>query len=78
MINLTDNAKEHLDSYLQQVRGCLKDCSSVDADEVEQNIKEHIDCELQDSSEPISYDVLDDVLNKLGSPQRLLMLWLSP
>ncbi len=23
MINLTDNAKEHLDNYLQQVRTCL-------------------------------------------------------
>jgi hypothetical protein len=70
MINLTDNAKEHLDSYLQQVRTCLKVCSSIDADEVEQNIKEHIESELQDSSEPISYDVLDAVLKKLGSPQQ--------
>ena len=70
MNNLTDNAKEHLDNYLQQVRACLKVCSSIDADEVEQNIKEHIESELQDSSEPISYDSLDDVLKKLGSPEQ--------
>ncbi len=70
MINLTDNAKEHLNDYLQQVRTCLKVCSSIDADEVEQNIKEHIESELQDSSEPISYDALDAVLKKLGSPQQ--------
>lgn len=70
MINLTDNAKTHLNNYLQQVRTCLKDCSSIDADEVEQNIKEHIEGELQDSSEPISYDALDAVLKRLGSPQQ--------
>ncbi|MFC1738797.1 hypothetical protein ACFL1G_07110, partial [Planctomycetota bacterium] len=72
MINLTDNAKKHLDDYLHQVRTCLKGCSSVDADEVEQNIKDHIESELQDSSEPISFDALDDVLKKLGSPQQWL------
>ncbi len=70
MINLTDNARTHLNNYLQQARTCLKDCSSIDADEVEQNIKEHIEGELQDSSEPISYDALDAVLKKLGSPQQ--------
>lgn len=72
MINLADNAKKHLDNYLQQVRACLKDCSTVDADEVEQNIKEHIESELQDSSEPVSLDALDDILKRLGSPQQWL------
>ena len=72
MINLTDNAKKHLDNYLQQVRTCLKDCPTVDADEVEQNIKEHIESELQDSSEPVSLDALDDILKRLGSPQQWL------
>ena len=62
MINLTDNAKKHLDNYLQQVRTCLKDCPTVDADEVEQNIKEHIESELQGSLEPVSFDALDDIL----------------
>ena len=72
MINLTDNAKKHLDNYLQQVRTCLKDCPTVDADEVEQNIKEHIESELQGSTEPVSFDTLDDVLKRLGSPQQWL------
>ncbi len=72
MINLTDNAKKHLDNYLQQVRTCLKDCPTVDADEVEQNIKEHIESELQSSTEPVSLDTLDDVLKRLGSPQQWL------
>ena len=70
MINLTDNAEKHLNDYLQQVRTCLKVCLSVDAGEVEQNIKEHIESELQGSSEPISYDALDAVLKKLGSPEQ--------
>ncbi|MHC4791011.1 MAG: hypothetical protein ACYS8Y_06185 [Planctomycetota bacterium] len=72
MINLTDNAKKHLDNYLQQVQTCLKDCPTVDADEVEQNIKEHIESELQGLIEPASFDALDDILKKLGSPQQWL------
>ncbi len=64
--------KKHLDNYLQQVRICLQDCLTVDADEVEQNIKEHIESELQDSSEPVSFDTLDDILKRLGSPQQWL------
>lgn len=68
MTNLSDSAKKCLDNYLQQVRACLKNCKTVDADEVEQNIKEHIESELQDSVEPISYHQLNDVLEKLGSP----------
>jgi len=72
MINLPDNARKHLDNYLQQVRTCLKDCPTVDADEVEQNIKEHIESELQDSSEPVSFAALDDILKRLGSPQQWL------
>jgi hypothetical protein len=72
MINLTDGAKKYLDNYLQQVRNCLKDCPTVDADEVEQNIKEHIENELQSLPEPISFDSLNDILKKLGSPQQWL------
>lgn len=72
MNNLTDNAKRHLDNYLQQVRTCLKDCPAVDADEVEQNIKEHIESELQSSTKPVSFDTLDDILKRLGSPRQWL------
>lgn len=70
MMTLNDDARKHLDNYLNQVRICLKGCSTVDADDVEQGIKEHIESELQDSSETISYDALDAVLKKLGSPQQ--------
>jgi hypothetical protein len=70
MINLTDNAKRHLDSYLQQVRTCLKDCSTVDVNEVEQNIKEHIENEFQGVTKPVSFDDLEAILKKLGSPEQ--------
>lgn len=70
MITFNDDAKKLVDNYLHQVRSCLNSCTTVDADEVEQNIKEHIENELQDSSEPISYDELNIVLKKLGSPQQ--------
>jgi hypothetical protein len=70
MINLDDNAKKSLDLYLQQVKSCLKDCSTVDAYEVEQSIIEHVESEFQGSSENISCDQLNTVLKKLGSPQQ--------
>ncbi len=55
---------------MQQVRTYLKVCSTVDAEEIEQNVREHIESEFQDVSEPVSYDALDEVLKKLGSPQQ--------
>jgi hypothetical protein len=42
----------------------------VDAEEVEQNITEHIENELEGAAEPVSRDVLDAVLKKLGKPQQ--------
>ncbi|MBN1437445.1 MAG: hypothetical protein JW936_10255 [Sedimentisphaerales bacterium] len=72
MINLTDAAKEHLEDYLRQVRMFLQG-GSVDKDEIEQNIREHIESELQEASEPVSYEALDAVLKKLGAPEQ----WIS-
>lgn len=68
MINFNDDAKKQMDKYLREVRTCLRDCLSVDADEVEQNIVEHIENEFQGETEPVSYNQLDSVLKKLGSP----------
>jgi hypothetical protein len=70
MIELNERAQKHLDQYLQQIRTCLKDCPAVDADEVEQNVKEHIENELNEVSEPVTFDDLDAVLKKLGSPEK--------
>jgi hypothetical protein len=68
MITLTEDAKKRLDDYLGQVRACLRGCSTIDADEIEQNIIDHIDNELAGAAEPVALDDLDPVLEKLGSP----------
>ncbi len=70
MITLSKSAKKSLEDYLRQARAYLRGSKSVDANEVEQNIAEHIENELEGAAEPVSRDVLDAVLKKLGSPQQ--------
>ena len=70
MITLSENAERSLQDYLRQARAYLRRSKSVDADEVEQNITEHIENELEGAAEPVSRDVLDAVLKKLGKPQQ--------
>ena len=68
MISLSENAKNRFDDYLKEVRDSLRDCTTVDADEIEQNIIAHIQNELSGAAEPVALDDLDRVLKKLGSP----------
>lgn len=70
MITLSESAKKSLEDYLRQARAYLRGSKSLDANEVEQNIAEHIENELEGAAEPVSCDVLDAVLKKLGSPQQ--------
>lgn len=70
MITLSESAEKSLHDYLRQARAYLRGSKSVDAEEVEQNINEHIENELEGAAEPVSRDVLDAVLKKLGSPQQ--------
>jgi len=70
MKNLTDSAQNRLDKYLSQVRTSLHACTSVDADEVQRDIKEHIETELQGLSEPVSLKDIEAVLDRLGSPSQ--------
>ncbi|MHC4213294.1 MAG: hypothetical protein ACYSWP_07985 [Planctomycetota bacterium] len=70
MVNLSENAKKNLEHYLGQVRTCLRGSKSVDPDEVEQNIMDHIESELAGAAEPIAVAALDPVLAKLGSPEQ--------
>jgi len=70
MITLSKNAERSLHDYLRQARAYLRGTKSVDAEEVEQNITEHIENELEGAAEPVSRDVLDAVLKKLGKPQQ--------
>ncbi len=70
MVELTESAKKCLDNYLRRVRVYLKGCKSVDADEIEADIREHIDSEFVGATATVSYDQLDAVLTRLGSPQQ--------
>ena len=70
MLRLSENAEKKLDHYLRQLRACLRGCRTVDADEIEQNIMDHIQNELSGAVEPIALDDLEPVLTKLGSPRQ--------
>ncbi len=70
MNNLSDSAKKCLDKYLQQIRTYLRGCKTVDADEVERNIIEHIESEFVGATATVSFEELDAVLQRLGSPRQ--------
>ena len=74
MVELSKSARKGLDDYLRQVRTYLRWSKSLDRDEVEQNIAEHIERELEGSPEPVSSRALDGVLTRLGSPRQ----WVPP
>jgi len=70
MMNLSDSAKKCLDKYLQQVRIYLRGCKTVDSDEVERNVIEHIESEFESAMTAVSFEELDVVLQRLGSPRQ--------
>lgn len=70
MISFSQNAQDRLNRYLQQVQTSLVVCKSVDPDEVERDITEHIERELEGASEPVCLDELEAVLKKLGRPDQ--------
>ena len=70
MINLSDSAKKCLDKYLQQVRNHLRGCKTVDADEIERNVIEHIESEFEGATAAVSFEELNTVLQRLGSPRQ--------
>ena len=74
MVELSENARKGLDDYLRQVRTYLRWSKSLDRDEVEQNITEHIERELEGAPEPVSPSALEGVLARLGSPRQ----WVPP
>ncbi len=68
VIELSEKAQKSLEEYLDQVKRSLKGVKHIDADEIVQNVNEHIENELGDMTEPVSSEKLDTVLEKLGSP----------
>ena len=68
MVQLDVQARKHLDAYLAEVRGYLRGCQSVDPDEVDRDIREHIERELLETPEPVAAEEVRRVLKKLGNP----------
>ncbi len=66
MITLDEKAQAGVDAYL--LRASLKGCPSINAEDVERDIREHIEHELQQAPQPVSRSELQRVLDRLGSP----------
>jgi HAAS domain-containing protein len=69
-LSLTENAQSELDRYLRRVRAVLRAHPSVDADDIERDIRGHIDAELAASPAPVTEVRLRAVLDRLGSPSQ--------
>jgi len=74
MVELSKSARKGLDDDLRQVRSYLRWSKSLDRDEVEQNVTEHIERELEEAPEPVSSSALEGVLARLGNPRQ----WVPP
>ena len=72
MIHLTDDARRRFDEYLQRTRSALRGTRSVEADEVEQNVIEHVELALAGVPAPVGAEPLRQVLEQLGPPERWL------
>lgn len=69
MTAFTPDAQLYLDRYLRQVKAALRGNPSVDAQEVERDVRGHIDAELH-GAEPVTLSALQQVLARLGSPSQ--------
>lgn len=69
-LTLMPGAQSELDRYLRRVKTALLAHASIDADEVERDIRGHIEAELAESPLPITEARLRGVLDRLGSPSQ--------
>ncbi len=72
MIELTPDARRRFDEYLQRTRTALRGTRAVEADEVEQNVIEHVELALAGVPAPVGAGPLSQVLDQLGPPERWL------
>ena len=66
--SLTQDAQNDLKRYLGRVKSALRPHPSVDADDVEHEIRGHIEAELEGAATPVTAERLRSVLDRLGSP----------
>lgn len=72
MIHFTPDAQRRYDNYLQRMRSTLRGSSSVEPEEIEQNVLEHVELALADAPAPVGIERLGEVLTQLGPPERWL------
>ena len=72
MREMTPEAQQKLDAYLHRMRNELSGSKSVTAEEVEQNVREHIEFALEGGNGPIDSARIGVVLDRLGAPERWL------
>lgn len=72
MIDLTPEARQRFEDYLRRMRGVLRGSRSVEPEEVEQNVIEHVELALAGVAAPVGAETLGDVLQRLGPPERWL------
>lgn len=72
MIDLTPDAKRKFDEYLLRMRHSLRGSRSVEPEEVEQNVVEHVELALAGVPSPVGPERLATVLEQLGPPERWL------
>lgn len=68
-MRLTERARRDLERYLEEVRSSLTGHVDVDADDVVDGIREHVETALAHrQQDPVTAEDLADVLDRLGSP----------
>ena len=72
MITYSLQAEKIRNEYLSEIRRYVGASRGADAEEVLQDVEDHIEGELQDCDQPVSSEQLQAVLDKLGSPQQLI------
>jgi len=68
MTEFTPEAEARLSEYLRQVRAVLAGSADVNPDEIEADIREHVDNELRGTAAPVGPAQLEGVLTRLGPP----------
>ena len=71
-LGLSPDAEARFDDYIRQVRAALASAADVSPDEIEADIREHVENELRSAARPVALFVLEAVLNRLGPPTQWL------
>lgn len=72
MIELSESARQRFEDYLRRLRVTLRGSRSVQADDVEQSVREHVEVALTGIPAPVGAEFLAPVLERLGPPERWL------